>query len=50
MESDSQLEANIRAWSRAPLDPGEIADLEALVPELPDAVVDPSKWPRLAYR
>jgi aryl-alcohol dehydrogenase-like predicted oxidoreductase len=50
MESDSQLEANIRAWARAPLDPGEIADLEALVPELPDAVVDPSKWPRLADR
>jgi aryl-alcohol dehydrogenase-like predicted oxidoreductase len=50
MESDSQLEANLRAWARPPLGRGAIAELEALVPELPDAVVDPSKWPRPARR
>jgi aryl-alcohol dehydrogenase-like predicted oxidoreductase len=45
MESEAQLEANLGTWARAALDPSDLADLAALVPDLPDAVVDPSKWP-----
>ncbi len=50
MESEAQLEANLQTWARAALDPSDLADLAAIVPDLPDAVVDPSKWPPLAHR
>jgi aryl-alcohol dehydrogenase-like predicted oxidoreductase len=50
MESDAQLEANLHTWARSALDPMDLADLAALVPDLPDAVVDPSMWPPLAQR
>jgi aryl-alcohol dehydrogenase-like predicted oxidoreductase len=45
METEAQLEANIRTWARSELAPAELADLAAQVPDLPEAVVDPSKWP-----
>jgi aryl-alcohol dehydrogenase-like predicted oxidoreductase len=45
MESEAQLDANLRTWARAVLDPTDLAELATLVPDLPDAVVDPSKWP-----
>lgn len=43
-ESVDQLRDNLEIWRRGPLSPRRIAKLEALVPELPAALLDPSKW------
>ena len=45
IETPAQLEANLRTWTLPPLGAVALAELTALVPELPDSVLDPSMWP-----
>ena len=46
MESDVQLEMNLRAWGLSCGDAaGLVAELAELVPELPESILDPSRWP-----
>jgi spore coat polysaccharide biosynthesis protein SpsF len=45
MESERQLDANLRTWALPPLGDATLAELAGAIPELPESVVDPSKWP-----
>ena len=45
-ESVGQLRQNLRAWER-PVAEQEIEAIEATIPELPDRLLDPWRWPRV---
>lgn len=48
METEVQLETNLRLFVRPPLSPGECAEIEAAIPALPEALLDPAQWPKKA--
>ena len=43
-ESAGQLRQNLAIWKRGSLAPAQEAEVEALVPELPEALLDPAQW------
>ncbi len=46
METEDQLEANLRLFVRPPLGAEDCARIERRVPALPDALLDPAQWPK----
>lgn len=46
METESQLDANLRLFLRPPLAAEDCAKIEALVPRVPAALLNPASWPR----
>jgi spore coat polysaccharide biosynthesis protein SpsF len=46
METEEQLDANLRLATRRPLTPGQCAVVEARVPHLPPQLLDPAQWPK----
>jgi spore coat polysaccharide biosynthesis protein SpsF len=46
METEDQLDMNLRLFARRPLAPEDCARIESLIPTVPDALVDPAQWPR----
>jgi len=47
METEEQLDANLRLFLRHPLPPADCAKIEAKVPRVPAQVLDPAQWPRI---
>jgi spore coat polysaccharide biosynthesis protein SpsF len=45
MESLEQLERNLALFKMKPLPPGECDLVRATIPKVPDAFLDPAKWP-----
>lgn len=48
METEAQLDTNIRLFVRPPLAAGDCAVIEASIPAVPDALLDPAQWPKKA--
>ena len=46
LETEGQLETNLRLFVQKPLTQGQCALIEARMPHLPEALLDPSQWPR----
>ena len=44
----TQLDANLRLFVRPPLSAEDCARIEARVPALPDALLDPAQWPKVS--
>jgi aryl-alcohol dehydrogenase-like predicted oxidoreductase len=48
METEAQLEDNLRLFRQPPLSPADCTALEACIPRLPEALLDPAQWPKAA--
>jgi aryl-alcohol dehydrogenase-like predicted oxidoreductase len=46
METEEQLDENLRLFVRFPLAPEDCAALEMRMPRLPERLLDPAQWPR----
>lgn len=46
METESQLDENLRLFVRPPLAPQDCAAIELRIPRLPERLLDPAQWPR----
>ena len=46
METERQLDTNLRLFVRPPLAPEDCARIEARIPELPATLLDPAQWPK----
>jgi aryl-alcohol dehydrogenase-like predicted oxidoreductase len=46
METEEQLDANMRLFLKPPLAPHDCAQLEQRLPRLPERLLDPAQWPR----
>jgi spore coat polysaccharide biosynthesis protein SpsF len=46
LETEDQLDANLRLFVRPPLTPGQCALLEARIPRRPETLLNPALWPR----
>ena len=46
LETEDQLDANLDLFVRRPLTTGQCALVEARVPQLPAALLDPAQWPK----
>jgi spore coat polysaccharide biosynthesis protein SpsF len=46
METEEQLETNLRLFVRPPLTPEECERVAARIPDLPAALLDPAQWPK----
>ncbi|HWA04410.1 MAG TPA: aldo/keto reductase [Rhizomicrobium sp.] len=46
LETEDQLDDNLRLFVRRPLDPAECALVESRLPHLPVALLNPALWPR----
>lgn len=46
METESQLDENLRLFVRPPLDPEDCTLIENRMPRLPVGLLDPAQWPR----
>lgn len=46
METTEQLDTNLRLFVRPPLAPQDCARIDARVPDLPAALLDPAQWPK----
>lgn len=46
METEDQLEANLKLSARPPLSPADCAAIEAMRPRVPVQLLDPAQWPR----
>ena len=46
METESQLDENLRLFVRPPLSPPDCAAVERRIPRLPERLLDPAQWPR----
>lgn len=46
LESDEQLEDNLRLFVKPPLSAEDCASVAARIPKLPLALLDPARWPR----
>jgi spore coat polysaccharide biosynthesis protein SpsF len=46
LETEGQLETNLRLFVQKPLTQGQCALIEARMPHLPEALLDPAQWPR----
>jgi aryl-alcohol dehydrogenase-like predicted oxidoreductase len=47
METEEQLDANLRLFLRNPLSPADCGRIEKKVPRVPAQVLDPAQWPRI---
>ncbi|HUO94570.1 MAG TPA: aldo/keto reductase [Rhizomicrobium sp.] len=47
METESQLEENLRLFVRPPLAAADCAGIARRIPRLPEALLNPAKWPRM---
>lgn len=47
METEDQLEENLRLFLRRPLSPQECALIDARTPKLPAQFLDPAQWPKV---
>lgn len=48
METEEQLDTNLRLFTRPPLAPEDCAHIESAIPTLPAALLDPAQWPKRA--
>lgn len=48
METEEQLDTNLRLFARPPLAPEDCARIESVIPALPPALLDPAQWPKHA--
>lgn len=48
METEAQLDTNLRLFVRPPLAVEDCAAIEASIPAVPDALLDPAQWPKKA--
>ncbi len=48
LETEDQLEANLRLFVRRPLTAGQCALIDAMTPQLPEDFLNPARWPRSA--
>src|SRR5215472_36654 len=46
METESQLDENLRLFVRPPLAPQDCAAIELRIPRLPERLLDPAQWPQ----
>lgn len=46
METEVQLDENLRLFVRAPLSPIDCAEIESRIPRVPECLLDPAQWPR----
>jgi aryl-alcohol dehydrogenase-like predicted oxidoreductase len=46
METEDQLDDNLRLFVRPPLAPEDCAEIERRIPRVPAALLDPAQWPR----
>ena len=46
METEAQLDENLRLFVRFPLAPEDCAVLEGRMPRVPERLLDPAQWPR----
>lgn len=46
LETEAQLDANLRLALKRPLDAGEIRRVEARLPRLPEQLLNPALWPK----
>lgn len=46
METETQLDENLRLFVRAPLSAQDCAAVESRIPRLPEALLDPAQWTR----
>ena len=46
LESEDQLDDNLRLFLKPPLDAVQCASLAARIPRLPVALLDPAQWPK----
>jgi aryl-alcohol dehydrogenase-like predicted oxidoreductase len=46
METEVQLDQNLRLFVRPPLSPLDCAMIEERIPHLPERLLDPAQWPR----
>jgi len=46
METESQVDANIRLYALPPLDRAECTAIEGGAPRMPNALLDPAQWPQ----
>jgi aryl-alcohol dehydrogenase-like predicted oxidoreductase len=47
METEEQLDANLRLFLRHPLSPADCAAIEANIPRVPAQLLDPAQWPKI---
>ena len=47
METEEQLDANLRLFLRHPLSPADCARVEAKIPRVPAQLLDPAQWPKI---
>jgi aryl-alcohol dehydrogenase-like predicted oxidoreductase len=47
METEDQLDANLRMFLRNPLSPVDCAKVEKKLPRVPAQLLDPAQWPRM---
>jgi hypothetical protein len=48
METEDQLDDNLRLFLRRPLAPENCAEVAARLPRVTPALLDPSQWPKRA--
>jgi aryl-alcohol dehydrogenase-like predicted oxidoreductase len=46
METEDQLDDNLRLFVRPPLAPEDCALIERRIPRVPAALLDPAQWPK----
>ena len=46
MESEDQLDSNLRLFLQPPLSPQDCATIERRIPRMPEQLLDPAQWPR----
>jgi spore coat polysaccharide biosynthesis protein SpsF len=46
METEAQLDANLRLSVKPPLAPEDCARIETMMPRVPERLLDPAQWPR----
>jgi aryl-alcohol dehydrogenase-like predicted oxidoreductase len=46
METEEQLEDNLQLFVRPPLSVSQCAEIDLLVPRVPEAFLDPARWPK----
>ena len=47
METENQLEENLRLFVRPPLTSADCAEIARLIPRLPETLLNPAQWPRM---
>ncbi len=47
METEEQLDANLRLFLRHPLSPADCGRIEKKIPRVPARLLDPAQWPRI---